>query len=584
MIDFTPSAFIVAPRLSNMNVITHPRHRRFRLRIWQKTSRHAAAALLLSLASCAPYAVVKKKTPVFQPAALTTENPALTSAQQEIQRGQAAVQEAAGAELGHYLLAAKSAARELLLHPKDVAVRDTYNFAVGRVLGALDREKLTPWPKPLSVATSRGVLKLEYRPPPKAPWSPTDFDLVPADQFDFKGAYVQQHNVKAGLGAPLVVVGRGPNPRAEVDFSPPRIFYGVTATLRFEGDHAWIDLHDPLAKEEITFGRTRYPLAADFTAPMAVMLATTDMRKLELPRALRPERFTDTARLMRVQPYDPDKTIVVLIHGLMDSPATWTPMLNQLYADAEVRQHYQFWVFSYPSGYPYPYSADILRHELDRALKMFPTRKKIVLVGHSMGGCISRLLMTDSGDKIWNGVFSKPAEEMREDLPEDQYKALTAALKFKHRPEVGRAILLAAPLRGADMAGGLIGRIGANIITIKDSLFTLSRNAVRYVVGMEPLNRAHTSIDSLAPRTPFVKALSEIPPAREIPHHIICGDRGKGGHRDRSEPEMSDGFVPYWSSHLDTAASELIIPSNHSVQRRQETFDEVRRILLQYRR
>src|SRR5205823_7613169 len=78
----------------------------------------------------------------------------------------------------------------------------------------------------------------------------------------------------------------------------------------------------------------------------------------------------------RLQPYDPNKTIVLVIHGLMDSQATWTPMINALRGDPAIRRHYQFWFYSYPSGYPYPYSTAILRSELDAVEKRFPSRMR----------------------------------------------------------------------------------------------------------------------------------------------------------------------------------------------------------------
>jgi len=59
-----------------------------------------------------------------------------------------------------------------------------------------------------------------------------------------------------------------------------------------------------------------------------------------------------------------------------------------------------------------------------------------------------------------------------------------------------------------------------------------------------------------------------------IPFHNIEGDRGRG-----DAPNSSDGVVPYWSSHLEGAASSLIVPSNHSAPRNPEAIAEVRRIL-----
>ena len=60
---------------------------------------------------------------------------------------------------------------------------------------------------------------------------------------------------------------------------------------------------------------------------------------------------------------------MLVVHGLMDSPATWTPMINALRGDEQIRQNCQFWIYSYPSGYPYPHSAAILRSENAQAIE-----------------------------------------------------------------------------------------------------------------------------------------------------------------------------------------------------------------------
>ena len=59
------------------------------------------------------------------------------------------------------------------------------------------------------------------------------------------------------------------------------------------------------------------------------------------------------------------------------------------------------------------------------------------------------------------------------------------------------------------------------------------------------------------------------------------GDRGKGGNKDHTKPVSTDGFVPYWSSHLGGAESELIVPSKHSAHQNAQAIEEVRRILRQ---
>ncbi|NJM38630.1 MAG: alpha/beta hydrolase, partial [Akkermansiaceae bacterium] len=60
-----------------------------------------------------------------------------------------------------------------------------------------------------------------------------------------------------------------------------------------------------------------------------------------------------------------------------------------------------------------------------------------------------------------------------------------------------------------------------------------------------------------------------------VPHHSIIGDRGKG-----DTPNSSDGVVAYWSSHLNSAASEKIVPAGHGAFDHPEAITELRRILL----
>jgi hypothetical protein len=87
------------------------------------------------------------------------------------------------------------------------------------------------------------------------------------------------------------------------------------------------------------------------------------------------------------------------------------------------------------------------------------------------------------------------------------------------------------------------------------------------------------SIDTLAPNDRFLEAINAILLARGLPFHSIMGDRSKGGNKDRTPPVSSDGVVPYWSSHLNGALSELIVPSGHYAHQNPQAVEEVRRIL-----
>jgi len=527
-----------------------------------------------ALASCATYSKVREKRPLYSVAAGATG--ALVSANAEIVKALQLDRRDPFAALGEYMTAAETAWRQLQLNPQDEPARQAYNFAVGRIIGTIRDGKLDPWSQPLRVPASAGEFVLTHKPDPRPQWNPALYIFTPADQFDIHGTYVTERTTRNGLGAPLVAVGREINKDARADFSFTRVYYGVTAIARFEGRRCVLSFEDPLAEETIQMGGHTYPLAADFTVPLAVMLASTDPKKYELARLLNPAKYAETARISRLQPYDPNKTVVLVIHGLMDSPATWTPMLNRLRGDEDIRRNYQFWFYSYPSGYPYPYSASILRHELDAIEKRFPLRKKMVVIGHSMGGCISRLLITDTDDKLWMKLFKKPPEQVP--LSPEGRRIFTDALIFKHRSEIGRVIFISAPLRGSDLASNWLGRIGSSLVRAPSTLLGLGNSVLKFTTfqsGDLKLKRIPNSVDTLAPNNRFVKAINTIPITPGIPYHTIMGDRGRG-----DAPNSSDGVVPYWSSHMDGAKSELIVPSAHPAHQNPQAIKEVHRILV----
>lgn len=93
---------------------------------------------------------------------------------------------------------------------------------------------------------------------------------------------------------------------------------------------------------------------------------------------------------------------------------------------------------------------------------------------------------------------------------------------------------------------------------------------------MKPKRRAN-SVDSLSPKSRFVNAVNTIPITPDVPYNTIIGDRGRG-----DSPNSSDGVVPYWSSHMNGAETEHIVPSNHSAHQDPQAIAEVLRILKSY--
>lgn len=521
----------------------------------------AASAALVT--SCAPVVKVRKKNPVC----LHTE-PAAACACLESAHAHRRSPEVA---LGHTLEAAEIAAEALRRNPRDDHARGIYNHAVARSVEHLQEAGL----QPCSIPSSRGTYQITFKTRSGSDRRVADYEFTAADTITCGGTSFRERVTVDGLGAPLVVSSRAERKDFRKDFSSARLYGTATAVLHFRGRQVELEFAEPLAQEHITMNGHRYPLAADFTAALAVGMSRERPDKLGLIRMLNPERFAETARLTRLQVYDPKRIPIVFVHGLNSSPATWVTMINELRADPEIRRKYQLWVYSYPSGYPYPYSASLLRQELNAVRQKFPDHKPIVLVGHSMGGCISRLMITDAGERLWRVYFGESPSETH--FAGAHRKKMEQALIFSRQPRIARVVFVCAPLRGAATASNWIGRFGSRLVRTPHFLADM-RDSLVSVITVDPaalrLSGMPNSIDTLAPNNRFVKEINKLPLAPGVPYHTIIGDRGRG-----DSPNSSDGLVAYWSSHMDGAVSQCIVPSNHIATERSETIAEMKRIL-----
>jgi hypothetical protein len=197
-----------------------------------------------------------------------------------------------------------------------------------------------------------------------------------------------------------------------------------------------------------------------------------------------------------------------------------------------------------------------------------------------MGGIISRLMITDTnGDKLWRSYFGNSPEQTN--LSQKTKALLTEALIFKPRPDVARVIFISTPHRGSMIAKNPIGRIAASIIRTPARFVTLGHEILEASVQDDPaimrMARIPNSVDTLSPNNRFVKSMNTLPIAKGVPYHSIIGDRGRG-----DTPNSSDGVVAYWSSHLDGAKSERIVPSSHGAQQNAQSIAEVARILKEH--
>jgi len=136
-------------------------------------------------------------------------------------------------------------------------------------------------------------------------------------------------------------------------------------------------------------------------------------------------------------------------------------------------------------------------------------------------------------------------------------------------------VFICTPHRGSEMASSGLGRFGTSLIALPLNIASAMTNALTSAELVQLTGgskRLPNSITGLKPSNPALPIVNE---ARiSVPYHSIIGDRGK----DHC-PDCTDGVVPYRSSHLDGAQSEVIVPGPHGACELPETIAELDRIL-----
>ena len=339
---------------------------------------------------------------------------------------------------------------------------------------------------------------------------------------------------------------------------------------------------------KVAFGKRILPLAGDFSTPLARAVGKPqDMNFIERTvKVAEAERITG---LYHLEPYDDKRIPVVFVHGLMSDARTWSQMLNTLLHDPVIRDKYQFLGFAYSSGNPIFVSAANLRRELKTLREKLVQQKrsteafdKMVLVGHSMGGLLSRLQISNcNSTALVKNLGIENIKELKSKLSDPEQKRLDELFNFAPSASVRRVIFIAVPHRGSEVASTWFGRAGAALIRLPADLVKRNLQIIAGVIRMEKLadalKRTGTGIHNLRPDDVMLNFLNTLEISARVPCHSIIGNL-----KSQGTPGGSDGIVPYSSSHLDGAVSEVVVKSGHSVQRNVLAIQEVRRILLKH--
>ncbi len=397
-------------------------------------------------------------------------------------------------------------------------------------------------------------------------WQLQDIDcLLPAGEFSSKE--LKAGYCCSGLGVATVATHKR---RPHEQFRREQQVFPATLVLRPLGPtgdptaHSFeIELYNPVTISSTMHHGRPVSLARDLTAPFAYTLSQT--KQEYLAGFLQPGRNTGSSGLFMLEPYQPGKIPVVFVHGLLSNRFAWANIANEIYADPELIQRIQIWAFQYDTGGPFLRSAADLRQQL-RQIRQYvdpagvdPTLQHIVLVGHSMGGLIAKLQVTQSGTWLWDSVSRQPFETIR--AAPSARQQLAESFFFDPSPGVSRVVFMGTPHRGSPWAARPVGRLASKLVDEPDATELLHEQLIcdnPDAFSDEFARRLPTSVDLLEPSSELLNAMDRLPFARHVELHTIAGY----GYYTLGGGD-SDRIVPLDSARKPGVVTERLIHAKH---------------------
>lgn len=344
-----------------------------------------------------------------------------------------------------------------------------------------------------------------------------------------------------------------------------------------------LEFYNPYKVSSLLINGEKAPLEVDITTPLGY-LTRKGVSYSGFATLANYKNMHISEGLYFMSPYDKDKIPLVIVHGLMSEPRTWVQMINTLMNNKKIRENYQVWFFAYPTGFPVLISAQKLRSSLKKAQELYdpkltnPNFSKMVIIGHSMGGLLTRSMAQDTNNDIEKILFTKPIKDL--DVKPETKKMLTDSIVFKALPFVDRVIFMSTPHRGSAMTDWGVMKLAVKLITLPIKLVDVMTDLGESSDLREEsiLNKPFKDlqgVDGLDEKNVVMRHLVQVP--IQAKYNSIIGNNKKAG-----EIGGTDGIVTYKSAHLNGAESELIIKSSHNTQKMPAGIKEIRRILLKH--
>jgi pimeloyl-ACP methyl ester carboxylesterase len=347
--------------------------------------------------------------------------------------------------------------------------------------------------------------------------------------------------------------------------------------------HGVLSVHTFFDDRTVTIDGWRVPLEYRLTASIALALQESNVWAREFRGFLFGDLLSNLpSQLVALEPHRAGRIPVVLVHGTASSVGRWADMINDLLADPRIDDHFEFWLFSYATGASIPYSALLLRRSLEETFAQLgtpaadPALGQTVVIGHSLGGLLAKMLVIDPDSRLWDAISRRPFEDLR--MSPTAKALIRNALFVQPLPEVKRVVFIATPHRGSYVAAMPISQFVGRLVTLPVDVALVGSELLANNAD-EPTFDVHRgwlgSVYGMTPGSTFIRALASVPVVPDVEVNSIIPTLGNGPLAQRT-----DGVVSYASAHIEPVESELVVHSGHSTQSTPATIEEVRRILL----
>ena len=306
-----------------------------------------------------------------------------------------------------------------------------------------------------------------------------------------------------------------------------------------------IHLYNPYQSESVNILNNDYPLAANFSAGYGLWLAENQLDGVGYLNLIARQPDASLPKLFMLEPYDPNKRVLIMLHGLASSPATWVNLTNDILNDDKLRDNYQVWQIFYPTNLPILEN----RYQIQRLINATydqtdPTgqnraSKNSVIISHSMGAIIARMMLSDDNlaknldklndeDTLSGSEKRKIRDALKASYAEDQ---LRERFELKALPQVDTAVFLSAPFRGTDYADRWFTRALRRIVylpiglvkTVTDNLATI---ATQGDLAQNPLGALYlqNGASQLSDKSSFIQLTKDITMKDGLTYHSIIAN------------------------------------------------------------